>query len=812
MLVSSLTRRCAALLLLAAAPALPRPALAQADGSRPFLSSLFTDNMVLQRGRPDAVWGWATPGQSVVVKMGGKAARAVARPDGKWTARIGPFPAGGPYTLTVSGPQSVTLRNVLVGDVWLCTGQSNMEFGLGNVVDADKQTALANHPNVRLLIIDHQTSASPERTAPGNPWAVCTPQSVRRGGWNGFSAVGYFFGRDLNESQHVPIGLIESDWGGTPAEAWTSAQALKQKVPDFDPQIAQLDAARADAGGQAQHMADWYAKNDPGTPGNWQEGALDDAAWKTIALPGLFQDANIPELGGINGVVWFRRAFDLPAADAGKAAVLHLMADDNDTTWINGIRVGATEGYNTPRAYPVPAGVLKPTGNVVAVRVLDTGGKGGIYGEPAGLNLNVPGGQPVALAGPWRFHVGISLAQASPLPVSPAGNPNLPTVLYNGMIAPLLPDGIKGAIWYQGESNAGRALQYQALLPAMIGDWRARFGQGNFPFLIVQLAGFQPGGDAFAEVREAQMLTAKNVPNAGIAAAIDIGDAGDIHPKNKEEVGRRLALVAEAKVYGGAAEYSGPVYKSMAPVGSALRLSFSHIGGGLVAKGGGPLTGFVVAGADGKFVPADAKIDGDAVLVSAPGVAAPSAVRYAWAGFPECSLYNKAGLPAFPFRTDIPVPVPDPVLPRRAGADLAAGKSYVCSDPNTHSFGIGGLTDGSWEASGAHCFATDDKDAFPKTVTIDLEKAAPLGIVTVGMPPFGATKTVRVSVSADGQAFTDVGSYVFPQRREEKHLFAFQPTPARFVRLTYPDHYEDGAGYNNTFAFTTECCVYAPLK
>ena len=805
-------RRAAALLLLAAAPALLRPVAARADDPKPFLSSLFTDNMVLQRGIPDAVWGWTTPGRAVTVSLGGKTARAVAGPDGKWTARIGPFKEGGPYTLTVSGPQSVTLSNVLVGDVWLCSGQSNMEFGLGNGLDADKETAAADYPNIRLLLIDHQIAASPQQTVTGGPWAVCTPQSVRKGGWNGFSAVGYFFGRDLYQSQHVPIGLIESNWGGTPAEAWTSAQALRNKVPDFDPQLAQLDADRADTTSQAQRTAGWYTKNDPGTPGNWQAGTLDDAAWKTMTLPQLFQDAGDPQLAGINGVVWFRRTFDLPTGDAGKGAVLHLLADDSDTTWINGTLVGATDGYNTPRAYPVPVGLLKPTGNVVAVRVLDTGAKGGIWGDPAGLNLNVPGGVPVPLTGPWRYHLGVPLTQASPLPVSVAGNPNFPTTLYNGMIAPLIPDGIKGALWYQGEANAGNAAQYRALLPAMIGDWRARFGQGDFPFLIVQLAGFAPGGDAWADLRQAQWLTARNVPAAGIATAIDLADAdpNEIHPKNKQEVGRRLALVAEAKVYGTNVEYSGPVYKSMAVSGNAIRLTFDHLGGGLAAKDDKPLTSFTVAGTDGKFVPADAKIDGDAVVVSSPQVPAPAAVRYAWTGDPVCSLYNKAGLPAFPFDTDVPTPIP--VLPPRTGMNLALGKTYACSDPNTYGFGVGGLTDGSWEAGGAHCFATGDKDAFPKTVTIDLGGHADVGIVLVGLPPFGSTKTVQVSVSADGKAFTDIGSYVFPHAREERHLFTFKPVPAQFVRLTYPDHYDAVATYPNTFAFTTECEVYAPAK
>ena len=622
-----------------------------ADTPKPFLHPLFTDNMVLQRGMVDPVWGWTTPGTSVSVSFHGKTTLAVAGPDGEWTAKVGPFTAGGPYTLTVAGPQTVTLQNVMLGDVWLCSGQSNMEFGIGNGINADAETAAADYPNIRLFTVLKTPAANPLTTT-GGQWQPCTPQTVRgQGTWNGFSAVGYFFGRDLQQKIHVPIGLLLSSWGGTPAEAWTSETALRQKVPDFNSMLDQLDASRSTTASLDQQTADWYAKNDPGTAANWQTPAFDDSAWKTMALPQLFQDAGIPELTGINGVVWFRRTFDLPASDTGKAAVLHLLADDNETTWVNGTQVGATIGYSTPRAYALAAGLLKPTGNVVAVRVLDTGGKGGIYGDPSGLSLEVPGGEAVPLAGPWHCHLGAVLTQMSPLPVAIANNPNFPSTLFNGQISPLIPFGIKGALWYQGEANAGRADQYRQLLPAMIGDWRQRWGEGNFPFYIVQLAGWgDRGGDSWPPLRQAQWLTAQNVPGAGIATAIDIGDVSDIHPKNKQEVGRRLALVAEAKAYGLPVSYTGPVYQAMTVTGSLARLTFSHFEGGLVAQGG-TLFGFTVAGSDGKFVPADARIDGSAVVVSSPQVPQPAAVRYDWAGYPSGTLYDKAGLPAFPFDT-----------------------------------------------------------------------------------------------------------------------------------------------------------------
>ena len=685
-------RRAAPFALLFAIIAIGSAPRAQADLRKPFLAPLFTDNMVLQRGMADPVWGWTTPGSAVIVTFQGKTARVVAGPDGEWRAKIGPFKAGGPYELSVEGPQPtasplalldtasasppfyhVRLHNVMVGDVWLCSGQSNMEFGVGNLLNPQKTIAAANDPNIRLFTAAKDPALTPQATTTGR-WQVCTPATIQsQGTWSGFSAVAYFFGRDLQQKTHVPIGLLLSSWGGTPAEAWTSEAALRKSVPDFDPQLDQLDAARTDPETQQARDAAWYEKNDPGTTASWQNLGFDDSAWKTAAQPGYFQASGIPELANINGVVWYRRTFDLPAGaginSAGtlpgggavpvivdtdsKDAVLHLLADDNDTTWVNGVQVGATKGYNTPRAYPIPAYVLKPTGNVVAVRVLDTGGSGGLWGDPSGLSLEVPGAANVPLAGDWRIHLGVSLASASPLPVSPRSDANFPSVLYNGLISPLTTFGIRGAIWYQGEANAGRDAQYRRLLPAMIADWRQAWGEGNFPFLIVQLAGWSdPGSDAsWPGLRDAQWQTAQTVPNTDIATAIDIGGGTNIHPKNKQEVGRRLALVAEAEVYGDKVTYSGPVYQKMIVSGSAATLAFTHTNGGLVAKAGKLLTGFEIAGANGVFVPAKAQIAGNTVVVSSPKVSAPAAVRYAWSGDPECSLYNAAGLPAFPFDT-----------------------------------------------------------------------------------------------------------------------------------------------------------------
>jgi sialate O-acetylesterase len=623
----------------------------------PFVHPLFSENMVLQRGIECPVWGWAAPGEAVTVSMAGKSAQASAGADGKWMARLGPFEAGGPHRLTVEGKtERVAFGNVLVGDVWICSGQSNMQMSVSSSNNADQEIAGANQPLIRLFTVPNVTALEPQTTVNGT-WQLCTPETIP---W--FTAVGYFFGRTLEQELKVPIGLINSSWGGTICEAWTSGPALKSDVPEFAPAVTEIERLAAEAAKGAQDyakiMADWYAQNDPGSAEGlgWADPALATADWGTMQLPGAWEQGGF---GDWDGVAWFRKTVDLPAGWAGKEATLHLgPIDDQDTTWVNGVRVGATEVYNAPRDYAVPAGVLKAGANVIAVRALDTGGIGGLNGRPEQLSLEAGGLATVPLAGEWKCRQSTPMSATTPVPPRADGNPNIVTVLYNAMIAPLTPFAIKGAIWYQGESNADRAEQYGRLLPAMIRDWRAHFGVGDFPFLIVSLANFmavdaEPRNDPWPNLREAQWLTTKRVPNAELAITIDIGDAVDIHPKNKQEVGRRLALAALGTTSGQKIEYSGPVYKSMEVEGTKARLAFTHVTGGLEAKGG-KLEGFAIAGADGKFVWADAVIDGDTVVVSSPAVTAPTVVRYGWGNNPVCTLYNGEGLPAVPFRTDGP--------------------------------------------------------------------------------------------------------------------------------------------------------------
>lgn len=624
----------------------------------PFLHPLFSDHVVLQRGLKVPIWGWTTPGATVTVRFAGQTKTAVAQADGKWMVHLNALRASAePRTLEVSSSdQNVAVPDVLVGDVWLCSGQSNMEMGIA-ACNATNDIAQANFPQIRLLTVPRLIATSPVQSLDCH-WLPCSPETVLKGLWGGFSAAGYFFGRDLYQQLNIPIGLIHSSWGGTIAEAWTSPEGL-EPLGDFNQQLEKVAAAAT--GGKVDYDSEyenWCRKNDPGTQSGWANAELDTTGWKTVSMPKPFEQTGLPDF---DGIVWFRKTFELPAGWAGLALKLGLgPVDDIDTTFMNGVKVGQMNRYDLNRVYTVPAEVLKPGANVLSVRVLDTGGVGGLTGTPEQMYLKPTGGagaEPMSLAGDWQMRDSIPFSKL-PAPPSPpdSNNPNVVTVLYNGMIAPLLPFAIKGAIWYQGESNADRAYQYRRLLPAMIADWRRHFGLGDFPFYIVQLAAWQPvelapRENTWAELREAQTMTAKSVPHCGLALAIDIGDANDIHPKNKAEVGRRLALCALAETYGKRVEFSGPWYKSMKTEGNSIRLSFDHVDGGLVARGD-QLKGFAIAGEDRKFVWADAEIIGKQVVVSAATVAKPVAVRYAWDIDPVCNLYNADGLPAVPFRTD----------------------------------------------------------------------------------------------------------------------------------------------------------------
>ena len=500
------------------------------------LPAVISDNMVLQRGKAARLWGWAEPGEQIMVSVSWRnmAWGVTADKNGKWSLVMTPPKTAGPYEMTFSGKNTTTIKNILVGEVWVCSGQSNMQMSVRTSANAEQEIAEADYPNIRLFTVQRKVAEQPQTDCVGS-WQLCSPQTIP-----GFSAVAYFFGRELHQRLDVPVGLIHTSWGGTPAEAWTRRDVLESEA-DCAPILQRFDEAIA----------------------------------------------NYPEA---------KKEYD-----------------ENINKWKEAAEKAKSEGKEPPKRPRPPFG---------------------------------------------------------------PGNPHSPAGLYNAMIAPLIPYGIQGAIWYQGESNAGRAYQYRTLFPAMITNWRTDWSQGDFPFLFVQLANFmavspEPVDSAWAELREAQLMTLA-LRNMGMAVIIDIGEANNIHPKNKQDVGKRLALWALAKTYGKKLVYSGPIYKLMKiekhdilrhaiargekiekrDTECVIRLFFDHVGNGLVARGGEPLKGFAVAGADRKFVWADAKIDGNTVVVSSDEVSKPAAVRYGWANNPVCNLYNKEGLPASPFRTD----------------------------------------------------------------------------------------------------------------------------------------------------------------
>ncbi|HEX9934661.1 MAG TPA: sialate O-acetylesterase [bacterium] len=623
-----------------------------------WLPRVFGDNMVLQRKRKNPVWGKTEPGSTVTVELGGRRVATVAGPDSVWSVRLPEFAAGGPFTLRVIGKDTVTFNNVLFGEVWIGSGQSNMEMplaGWGKVLNYEQEIRDANDNKLRLFHVRRAMNTVPRSDVQTDGWQECSPASVAE-----FSSTAYFFGRELRKALGVPVGLIASSWGGTPAESWVSGNELKT-LPDFAQRILELetqapimDQQRRDFEMRSREWKQIIRSLDAGYRAlpSWDRAEVEDGGWGTMHLPVLWESAGFP---GLDGVVWFRKSFDIPATWMGKDLVLNLgTIDDTDTTWFNGVNVGSVEQWNLDRRYTIPASLVRSGRNTISVRVMDTGGGGGLYGSPNQLALSNALGDSISLSGEWRVSLGVDLKQAPALPLSP-DQPDRPAVLFNGMIHPLVPYGIRGVIWYQGESNAGRAKQYRTLFPALIRDWRRQWNQGDFPFLFVQLANYMeatpdPGESDWAELREAQLL-ALGLPKTGMAVTIDIGDARDIHPKNKQEVGRRLALAALKIAYKQKPVFSGPIYRSMKVENGCIRLFFDHAQG-LSTRHGGQPKGFALAGENGTFVWAEARIEGKTVVVFSSAVPEPKAVRYAWASNPECNLVNAAGLPASPFRTD----------------------------------------------------------------------------------------------------------------------------------------------------------------
>ena len=623
------------------------------------LASPFTHHAVLQRQQPLPVWGWAASGERIVATLAGQRREVDADDTGAFRLDFAPLPGGGPHELTISGRSSgsITLHDLLVGEVWLCSGQSNMEWpaSISGFASADLTREI---PNLRLFQVPRTVSAQPNTTV-DTGWTRSTLECLAQ-----TTGVGLAFARELLAHNDVPVGIMNTSWGGTLIEAWTSLSALESEplsrpiVERFKALPVPLDPASP--AGKAQQVV-WEREayhQDPGistAAAGWSADALDVSAWQFMDLPRTWESTGLD----IDGAVWFRREFTVPEHVVGEDLLVRIGAiDDFDQTWCNGVAVGVT-GKEVPdahaqlRLYRFPAGIVRAGRNVIAVRVFDHFGAGGIYRGP--LQVETTSGEIVErLEGEWRFRVELALEPKRTLPPSPFAieSQHYPAHLFNAMVAPLIPYAFQGLLWYQGESNNGEGMLYAEKMKALINGWRKLWNDETMPFNFVQIAPYRYNSTGLPFLWEAQ-LAASKIPGVGMALTTDISDIKDIHPKNKQEVGRRLALIALTRTYGvEGLVHGGPVYKSMRTEGGKARISFDGVAGGLKSRDGKELNHFTVAGADKKFVPAKAMIEGNEVVVSADGVSEITAVRFGWHELAEPNLANKEGLPAYPFRTD----------------------------------------------------------------------------------------------------------------------------------------------------------------
>ena len=631
------------------------------------LQPLFTDGMVLQQQSSVPIWGSSEPHATITAcgTWNNKPAQVTADVDGRFTVYLSTPSAGGPYEVeiterTSSSKNTIVLRDVLIGEVWLCSGQSNMDMPVGGWGQVDNYTdeiARADHPQIRLFHVDYVMSPQPQTTlqARSGGWQRCSPATVAN-----FSATAYFFGRDIALSQNVPVGLIHSAWCGTPAEPWVSAEALST-MHDFAADVARmsdmpvdLDERRAFYDNEiARYNLQLQADADAWTDGrlNYASPSYDDRHWDEAPV-GRFTTGE--GYDDFDGILWYRTTVDISASQAAQPLTLDLgTVDDNDFTYFNGTLVGHTDGYAERRVYHIPESLVKKGRATILVRCLDGGGNAGL---PDTVKLQ---GKPLTQG--WRVRRAQSFHDLPKQPRNPVSDAKNATVLFNGMIHPLVPFTIKGVVWYQGEDNVNRAWQYRTLLPLLINDWRSRWGC-DLHFYIAGLANHhpresQPASSKWAELREAQLYTAAHVPNCHVACLTDIGSADDIHPKNKQETGRRLALLARRYSYGNANANEkvntacGPVYKDWQQEGHQIRIFFDHAEGLHLAA---PAVegAFAIAGSDGMFYWADARVEENTVVVSSPKVAYPVSVRYNWSDNPLAVLRGGNDLPAYPFRTD----------------------------------------------------------------------------------------------------------------------------------------------------------------
>ncbi|MET3668060.1 sialate O-acetylesterase [Caulobacter sp. 1776] len=615
------------------------------------LASVFSDHAVLQRDQPIRVWGQAAPNAAVAIDLSGSGATATADAQGRWNAMLPARPAGGPaLTLTVqAGGERQVVSDLLMGDVWLCSGQSNMEYPLRRALAGDSEVASATDPNVRLLQTGKISSPTPRAELPaGVTWKVSTPETAAN-----FSAACFFMGRELRKTTDVPIGLIDATWGGSVIQDWISREGLTA-LKTYDEGLAVLDDyARDPALGQAKWaaMLDRWAAAKLGAGNDGQRPDLDDRAWKTMPMGGFWEDAT-PDLKGFDGTVWLRTEITLTKAQAAQGATLALgPVDDMDATFVNGRAIGATQGWDTPRNYRLAPGTLKAGRNVIAVRVTDTGGGGGVWGKAADKGLKLDDGSFAPLDGTWRYKVAAPLSETPLPPKAPWQGASGLSTLRNGMIAPLVPFGVKGFAWYQGEANAAEPNEYARLMPAMIADWRKAFGNGDQAFLLVQLAAYgtqvsAPGKSDWAALRDVQRRTAAADPKVGMASAVDVGSPYDIHPADKLRVGQRLALLARKLAYGETSLVaSGPAPLAARREGATVVVTLDQPA---VVYGAARPAGFELCDATVcRFV--DATVEGASVRLTAPAGMTATKVRYAWADSPIMNLFGTTDLPATPF-------------------------------------------------------------------------------------------------------------------------------------------------------------------
>ncbi|HMR15219.1 sialate O-acetylesterase [Mariniflexile maritimum] len=613
------------------------------------VAKIFGDNMVLQRHTNIPVWGFAKPNELIEVQFNQQKLQTKTDVKGQWMVKLKPETAGGPFELVVKGENTVVVKNILVGEVWLCSGQSNMELMVGQSDHAKTEIENAsNYPNIRHIKIPKEINSAPNQDISSGNWEVCSASTA-----GNFTGVGYFFAKELYDNLQIPIGLINASWGGSVIETWISREGFENS-DDFKHLIATMPKTSLDslsnlkkATAQQRIETMQNAKFSTANVESYKDLDLDDSKWHSMNAPEAWETQ---ELGEFDGVVWLRKHVTLLEEAINTDILLEIPAiDDEDITYVNGVKVGETVGWDLKRNYNIKAGTLKVGDNVIAIRVVDNGGGGGIYGDASKLKLHI-GKKSMPLGGNWKYQVesvfdGINFN-------------DYPSLCYNAMIHPLIPYAFQGVIWYQGESNIGRAYQYRKAFPLLINDWRKKWNRGTFPFYYVQLATFNSEGDSntgcsWAELREAQTWALK-LPNTGMVVTTDVGNPNDIHPTNKQTVGQRLSAIALNNVYKKPMVCSGPTYKSMEITKNKSMIYFEDLGSGLVsANKNSTINGFEIAGADQVFYQAKASIKEDKVLVFSKKVKKPVAVRYNWLGnASKGNLFNKEGFPAAPFRTD----------------------------------------------------------------------------------------------------------------------------------------------------------------